>query len=95
MKYRVWSDDYDLGPEDGRVIEAPAGYAAAEAWAKHRDQWSAEYSIAHGGTAVVHVRPDAGGETCSYEVTGEAVPHYTARPVRPNAPNQHNRVRHG
>ena len=85
MKYRVWCDDYHTGPEDGRVIEAAAGYAAAEVWAERHDQSSAEYKIAQGNTVVVHVRPDAGGETFSYEVTGEAVPHYTALPARSNA----------
>lgn len=85
MKYRVWCDDYHTGPEDGRVVEAAAGYAAAELWAEHHDQSSAEYSIARGNTVVAHVRPEGGGETSSYEVTGEAVPHYTALPVRSNA----------
>lgn len=85
MKYRVWCDEYDAGPEDGRVVEAAAGYAAAEAWAQHHDQRSAEYMIARGNSVVVHVRPEGGGEVCDYEVTGEAVPHYTAAPVRSNA----------
>lgn len=86
MKYRVWCDDYHTGPEDGRVIEAHAGYAAAEKWAERHDQCSAEYNIASGMAVVVHVRPEGGGETCRYEVTGEAVPQYTALPVRATPP---------
>lgn len=85
MKYRVWCNEYHTGPEDGRVVEASAGYAAAEKWAKWYENSRCDYSIASGNSVIVNVRPDAGGESEQYEVTGEAVPHYTALPMKANA----------
>ena len=81
MKYKVWCDNYDTGPEEGLLIDAVDSSQAAELWAKHHDQTSAEYSIAHGDSVVVHVRPETGVEILSFEVYGEAVPHYWIKPT--------------
>lgn len=81
MKYRVWCDDRHAGPEEGSVVEAPAGYAAAQLWAERYERDRCDYSIASGNPATVNVQPEGGGEVLRYEVTGEAVPHYTAIPL--------------
>jgi hypothetical protein len=75
----VWCPElgaFEIG--HGKAFKAMSHQDAAEAWAKHEDWSSADYSIASGRhTYVVHVQGPE-GEVRRFRVSGEAVTHYTA-----------------
>lgn len=80
-RYIVWAPDDGGAEEDGKKFHAQSASAAAEQWAEWSDRHSADYNIARGSDAVVHVRAEDGGETFAFTVTGETVPLYSARPA--------------
>ena len=82
-KYRVWSPDYHDAPEHGVVVDAFGPRGAAAAWAKQHDAHTAEYTIANGESATVHVCMAGSDKVEKFEVTGEAQPVYHVWPVRP------------
>jgi len=80
-EYEVWCPERGAGAEDAVTVRALHEEQAAEVWAKCEDAESAEYWIAFGDGAVVHVRRP-GGATIELRVTGEQTISYIARPVR-------------
>ena len=75
--YQVWCPD--LGQEcdlDAKVIRAESAGNAAEAWAEWSDWTSAEYRIANGREATVHVKGTGG--IFIFNVFAETRPTYYA-----------------
>lgn len=85
MKYYVWCPDLGSGPEDAKIFEAHAEYAAAEAWADREDAQSADYWIVGGTDAKVCVRQHGKEEVCEFVVSGRQERAYSAKPLPPNA----------
>lgn len=80
-KFKVWChDERGQDESEARVIDAHAADEAAREWARRDDSSSAEYRIASGWDLHVTVR-DAHGVDLIFLVSGEAVPHYYARPA--------------
>jgi len=84
----VWCpDEGDRQEEARRFRDHDTPEEAAADWAQRRDWDSADYSIVGGRSEpVVLVAPaDGSAEPVRLRVTGEAVPHYTARRVEDGA----------
>jgi hypothetical protein len=81
-KYTAWCPDYGQQEDDGktmavRAYEGPRDMA--NRWAEWHDVTGAEYDIAGKNKTVrVLVRDLDTNEVTHWNVTGEAVPHYTA-----------------
>lgn len=85
-KWKVWNPEHgDF--EDAREIEARYPEDAAEDWAQRDDCESADYSIANGNEATVHVSHAAGDgtELLTFAVRGEPCVNYYSRKIT-NAP---------
>lgn len=85
MKYDVWCPDLGSGPEDAKIFEAHAEYAAAEAWADREDAQSADYWIVGGTDARVCVRQHGKEDVFEFVVSGRQERAYSAKPLPPNA----------
>ena len=91
-KHTAWSPDYGQEEEDG-ITRTPPDYGGpreiANAWAKWHDICSADYDIAgQNKTVRVLVRNLDTDEVTHWNVTGEALPHYSARCIdRPAYPD--------
>lgn len=87
-KFLMWSPDY--GEQEADAIKGAAAShegprEMAARWGEWRDMYSAEYAIAgQGKTVRVAVKDCDTGATTEWNVTGEAVPHYSARPLPAN-----------
>lgn len=81
--WRVWCPGNDEGEGEARTIYEYDAESAAAAWAEDDDQDSAEYSIARGTPAVVHVRDPRTGELTRWSVVGEYDPTYHAAQMDP------------
>lgn len=77
--FLVWRPENRETEEDAREVFAADEEEAAEDWAEHDDADSVEYAIVKGDDATVLVRKKDGGPVRKFVVTGEAVPHYSAR----------------
>ena len=75
----VWRPENGDEEDDARRVMASDAEQAAEDYAERDDSDSAEYGIVGGSPATVCVRAEAGGEVETFVVSGEAVPHYSAR----------------
>ena len=82
-KFLVWCPEYGQEPEDGRVFDAWDAPCAACKWAQHQDQKSADYTIVSGSDATVTVRAVSSLTEWELIVSGESVPSYQARVVKP------------
>ena len=84
-KYTAWSPDYGQEEEDGRTMTVQAYEGPrdmANRWAEWHDITGAEYDIVGKNKTVrVLVRNLDTDEVTHWNVTGEAVPHYTARSI--------------
>ena len=76
----VWRPD-EQEQEDCRPVYADEPGDAVEAWAHDDDARGADYRIIGGDDATVHVRRhgDTTSEPMVFEVSGESLPHYSAR----------------
>lgn len=63
------------------MLRAVSAEDAAEQWAAHDDQASAEHSIAGGAASRVVVQNFDTGEITRWKVTGEYVPSYSAAKI--------------
>lgn len=79
--WRVWDEDQGQTREDARLVYTTTPDSAAEAWAEHDDNDSAEYSIAKGTPTVVCVAREPDGPVEKFKVHGEYQPVYWAEPV--------------
>lgn len=80
----VWCPEEGAeGPDDGRTFRNMEDHEeAALAWAQREDWSSAEYRIVSGkATPTVCVQSET-GEVQRFQVSGEAVPHYSAKQLR-------------
>jgi hypothetical protein len=87
-QWLVWNPDQGETREDARPIYARDAEAAVEKWAEQDDNGSAEYSIAKGHAAVVHVlihRPEDFGPIPAraekFKVYGQYEPIYWAEKI--------------
>ena len=78
-RYIVWCPDLGQTQENGAKISAYDPSSAVEEWAEWTDRNSAEYSIVGSADATVEVLYLDSGKQRSWIVSGESVPHYTAR----------------
>ncbi len=80
--YLAWcpGDGEDEG--DAREVEAHDAEQAAEDLVEVEDPADSHRCAGAHQVVEVHVRPRDGGEVEVYEVSGECVPHYSARRVR-------------
>ncbi len=83
LLYRVWCPEHGESVEDGTRIEASNAEEAAEDWAEHEDNSSAEYHIVgKRSRPVVCVQAANGvGAVTQWLVRGEAVPSYYATEI--------------
>lgn len=80
---RFYAYDPDNGDaDDARAFDALDAGDAAEQYAEAADHRSAEYRYASEG-GVVMVRAEGSETWVRYAITGEAVPVYHAREIRP------------
>ena len=77
--YLVWCPEHDELEVDAKPIRANDAEEAVTEWADQYDVRTAEYPIVGGrDEPTVHARaPD--GTVTRWQVTGESVPHYSAR----------------
>jgi hypothetical protein len=80
-RYRVWCPDQGEEQHDGQGITACDPPTAASEWAEWSDRTSADYCIVRGEDMTVMVHDLESGETRAWIVSGESVPHYSARLV--------------
>lgn len=85
----VWCPADGETDADARRIRSADAEGAAKQWAEDDDQLSADYRIVGGHDITVCVRPEEGGEATTWIVSGEAIPHYSARKY----PNSNKKVR--
>lgn len=81
-KWQVWEDEG--GDEDRRwsnTIFADQAYEAAEKYAEQQDAYG-DYTCIGGTPMTVFVASDEEATPVRFEVTGEAVPEYTARELK-------------
>jgi hypothetical protein len=85
----MWCEEY--GESEGDAIKGTADTwegprEMASRWAEWHDMNGAEYDIAGKNKTVrVSVKDCTTGATTVWDVTGESVPHYSARSATPNA----------
>ena len=77
--WRVWRDGENRGL--GQLVYAQEAETAAEAWAEHDDNDSAEYDIAKGQPALVCTAREPDGTVEKFRVHGEYQPVYWAEPL--------------
>jgi hypothetical protein len=81
--YRVWCPYDGETVDDSRRIEASSSSSAAKIWAR-LDDADGDYRIVAGTDIDVHVREaHVDGVERVYRVSGESVPEYSAREVKP------------
>jgi hypothetical protein len=76
--FLVWRPENGETEEDAREVEALDAETAAEDFAEWDDS-QGDYTIVRGSDATLHVRPRDGGDVERFQVSGEAVPQYSAR----------------
>jgi hypothetical protein len=79
-EWKVWRSNDGETEEDAVTVRAYTAAGAAEKWADEHNR-NGDYEImGYDSPATVMVRPaDESEEAVRLEVTGEMVPHYTAR----------------
>ncbi len=80
--FYVWCPARGQSDADALAITAPGPREAACEWAQHDDATSVEYDIAKGNDVTLMVRDKDNRELSEWIVSGEAVPHYSARPAK-------------
>ena len=81
VEWTVWEPDSGETEDDARTVLAPSAEQAAADFGEWQDR-QGDYTIIRGTSATVLVRSADGGAVLAFEVNGESLPHYTARPRR-------------
>jgi hypothetical protein len=81
--FLVWYPDNGETEEDASEFREYDAEAAAEAWADDYERRCAEYRIAAGESTVEVMVKASDGAVTRWSVSGECVPQYYARAVRP------------
>ncbi len=84
--YQVWCEDRGETRMDVVGIKACDAESAVTEWAQRSDYESGDYSIANGRVVTVCVSTDGSDDVETFEVFGEAVPHYIATNLKRAVP---------
>lgn len=77
----IWRPENGQDEDDGKGVCAYNAEEAVERWARWDDANSADYHIVGGQPAKVMARDLSTGTATEWIVSGESVPHYSARKI--------------
>ena len=80
-RFVIWRPENGQDEDDGEVVCAYDAEEAVERWAQLDDVNSADYHIVGGQPATVMARDPSTGAATEWIVSGEPVPHYSARKI--------------